>query len=100
MNYKKEKMIKLNFLYTLYTKYIGDLVVKTLRVKDSTYALVMQFVGQLQSIKKSSVSVDYALQIVFEEKNRKKDFNAWDKFDSLQFSGPKTNCVEEIDLVQ
>lgn len=30
----------------------------------------------------------------------KKDGNAWDKLEKATFRGPKTNCAEEIDVIQ
>lgn len=37
--------------------------------------------------------------VLVEKKVLKKDEMAWEKFEKLVFSGPKTNCVKEIDLL-
>ncbi|MFH1391751.1 MAG: hypothetical protein ABIH20_05555 [Candidatus Diapherotrites archaeon] len=73
---------------------------KTLRVEDSTYAMVMDLVGRIQMRKKKRVTVDVALREVVSKETTKKDPDAWNKFEKLSFSGPKTNSVEDIDLLQ
>ena len=77
-----------------------DLLVKMLRVNDNTYALVMDFVGQIQIERQKRVSVDTALNLAFSNNKIKKDLSAWKKLETVIFNGPKTNCVEEIDLMQ
>lgn len=73
---------------------------KTLRVEDSTYEMVMDLVGRIQMRKKKRVTVDAALREVVSRETIKKDPNAWDKLEKLSFRGPKTNSVEDIDLLQ
>ncbi|MEK6954424.1 MAG: hypothetical protein AABX01_05420 [Candidatus Micrarchaeota archaeon] len=75
-------------------------MVKTLRVTETTYSLVMNLVGKLQQLAKKRVTVDEALRNALDTGLAEKDPNAWDKLKSLQFKGPRTNCVEEIDLLQ
>lgn len=74
-------------------------MVKTLRVSDYTYSLIMSLVGNLQVRKRKKVSVDMALKEIITSKKTKKDPFAWDKLEKAMFKGPKTNCVEEIDLM-
>lgn len=75
-------------------------MVKTLRVQESTYKMVMNFVGKLQSQKGERVTVDSALKELASKKTEKKDSHAWEKFEELVFAGPKTNSVEEVNVIQ
>jgi hypothetical protein len=75
-------------------------MIKTLRVTEPTYSLVMDLVGRLQQLTRRRVTVDEALRNALEIGLAEKDPNAWDKLKSLQFKGQRTNCVEEMDLLQ
>lgn len=75
-------------------------MVKTLRVDEDTYEMVMDLVGRMQMQKRRRVSVDTALKEIVSKKLAKKDQRAWENLEKLMFKGPKTNCVEEIDLLQ
>jgi hypothetical protein len=75
-------------------------VAKTLRVENDTYEMVMDLVGRIQIQKKKRVTVDAALREVVSRETTKKDPDAWSKLEKLSFSGPKTNSVEDIDLLQ
>ena len=75
-------------------------MVKTLRVQESTYRIVMNFVVRLQSQRGERVTVDSALKELASKKTEKTDSNAWEKFEKLVFSGPKADSVEEVKVFQ
>ena len=74
-------------------------MVKTLRVSEGTYQLVMQKVSEFQAVEKKRVTVDEALKKMLVKK-KKIDPLAWEKLRKAIFKGPKENCVELIDVVQ
>lgn len=74
-------------------------MVKTLRVSESTYALVMEKVSEVQAVEKRHVTVDEALRKMLLKKKRI-DPLAWEKLEKLRFSGLKEDSTEMIDLVQ
>ena len=74
-------------------------MVKTLRVSESTYALVMQKVSEVQAVEKRRITVDEALKKMLIKK-KKIDPMAWEKLRKHMFSGLKENCTELIDVVQ
>ena len=75
-------------------------MVKTLRVSETTYQLVMDLVGQLQIEKRQKISVDKALKDTLSRPKFQKDPDAWKKWEKAIFKGKsKLDCVD-IDLVQ
>ncbi len=75
-------------------------MVKTLRVSESTYALVMGLVSEIQAFKGKRISVDEALKEKLNPVKKKSREEAWKILDGLRFKGPKTNCVDDIDIIQ
>lgn len=75
-------------------------MVKTLRVSDVTYKLVMDLVGQLQIEKKEKISVDTALRDTLSKPKFQKDPDAWKKLEKAIFKGKSNIDCCDIDLVQ
>ncbi len=78
-------------MYMVYT------MVKTLRVKEDTYELVMQAVGGEQLRQKKRVSVDAVLKGLFQAPKKKRTKSAWDIVLKASYDGPATDCVKEVD---
>ncbi len=75
---------------------------KTLRVSKDVYELVMHAVGQAQVQKRKKVSVNEVLKEHFltGKLQFKKDPHAWEKWEKLQFKGPKNIDCLDIDMHQ
>jgi len=72
---------------------------KMLRVKEDTYALLMEELGREQSRKQSKrLTVDALLKAKLKPTSKKGRW--WDLIQKARFTGPKTDCVKEIDLIQ
>lgn len=72
-------------------------MVKTLRVKEDTYELVMHAVGSAQLRQKKRVSVDTMLKTLLMGRKAKPAQSAWALVLKASGDGPKTDCVKETD---
>ncbi len=80
-------------MYNVY----GDTMVKTLRVKEDTYELVMHAVGSAQIHQKKRISVDTVLKTLLKDRKTKPTRSAWALVLKATGDGPKTDCVKETD---